>query len=472
MSTFFKLSVLSILCMLLWTHIPAYAMPENASSDYPQATVSSTNKLNIRSGPNKTYGVVGQLMPSEVVRVISIDNASDGWIEICTQSGVKGYVAQSYLSGTYITDLGKTDTKVTYYDSYSDSPFFVHWYLSLYLYIFDLSSTFSLALLLFICGIEVFLIIWLKRIYHFEGTSPVTAYVVLAVSTILTLPGVFIYSSALQRGSWGIIVYVLMLLSTGCLMLHSAWRIKLCGMHLGRQRNYDSNNYQIGRWLGNILWLALLIPFAKIWWNICDVDFNNVYHISNGFFIMLFTLCCMTALNLLISKLVWPRVVVRYLFHVANQGVVYIMSLVFIWGIMSYEYKVLKYGLYGINFVFGIILIIFLGILTFGLVINTINECRCANCHSYNTDQTGLTDLGNVSRISTKWESISDSSVNRRYRDSIVSDPKRQVRTTEIVSLWKTHHTCFDCSNSWDMDHEETVGSSSRTLKKEWTEYS
>lgn len=471
MPTFFKVSVLSILCILLWTNMPAYAVPENVPSDYPQATVSSTNKLNIRSGPNKTYSVVGQLMPSEVVRVISIDNASDGWIEICTQSGVKGYVAQSYLSGTYITDFGKSDSRVAYYDRYSDSPFFVHWYLSLYLSIFNLSSTYSLALLLFMCCIEVFLIIWLKRIYDLE-TSPIIAYVVLAVSTILTLPGVFIYGSALQRGAWGIIVYALMLLSTGCLMLHSAWRIKLCGMHQGRQRNYDSNHYQIGRWLGNILWLALLIPFAKIWWNICDVDFNNVYHIDNGFFSMLLALCCMTVLNLTISKLVWPRVVVRYLFHISNQGVVYIMSLIFIWGIMSYEYKVLKYGLYGINFVFAIILILLLGILTFGLVINTINECRCANCHSYNTDQTGLTDLGNVSRISTKWERISDSSVNRRCRDSIVSDAQRQVRTTEIVNLWKTHHTCFDCSNSWDMDHEATVGRSSRTLKKEWTEYS
>lgn len=464
----FKFSSQSTMCILLWMFVSTVTIASNSYDNYPQATVSSQSKLNIRSGPGKEFDVIGQLMPSEGVRVVDIDNAHDGWIGIYTQKGVKGYVSQSFLSGNYLAEFGNMNKNVESVNKYDN--ILLQWYHSFYLYLRGLGIGLSLAFLLLLYGIEVSLIILLKRIYGlYSNKSPLIAYIVLIIAATLTLPGIFIYKTDISHDTWSIIIYLLMLLSTGCLMLYAAWKIKLCGMDQGKWRNSKTWCYQTGRWIGNILWLLMLVPFAKIWLEYCNDNWPYVV-VKNSFGSMLLTIGIMAVINFIISGLVWPFCIVRYLFHTANQGIVYIMSFILVWGIVFYEYRIIYRGFYGLNFFFALILFVLLGLFTIGFAWNTITSRRCKNCHSFNTGETGSTELGNIQRISSSWQDVDPSSVKRRY-DSVVGDAKRQVETIKNVRRWRTNHTCFNCSNDWDMDHEETVGESSRTRRTEWKEY-
>ena len=49
---------------------PGIIHAEEAVGKYPEATVTSTKKLNMRSGPGTGYGIVHQLNPQESVYVI------------------------------------------------------------------------------------------------------------------------------------------------------------------------------------------------------------------------------------------------------------------------------------------------------------------------------------------------------------------------------------------------------------------
>lgn len=470
MNTLVQKSIRYVLCILL----ASVSLLTFAGSDYdnnPQAIVSSKSKLNVRSGPGTNFNVVGQLSPGETVYVTNIDNTSNGWTEIRTQTGVKGYVSDSYLSGNYVSAMNSAPSQRNYDDMIGAPPFSsVH--SSFYASLLRMDHSLALIFLLIVCMIETGIIIWLNRKYtSFRRISPLTAYIVLILSAILTLPAVPLYDYAIQQGTWAIIVFSLMLLSTGCLMLHSAWRIKLCGMYMGKRRQYDSNNFQAGRWIGNILWFIILIPFANIWWDICDVSRSNYYHTGNSFGNMLLTLLCMVAVNLVFIKFVWSRIIVKYLFHIANQGIVHIMSFILCCGILSYEYSMIDYNFKGIIFFFAIAIYIPVLVGTFGYAWSSITEHRCANCHSYSTRQTGFTDLGNTYRKSKNWEDINESAINRRISGSTVTDARKLVSTTETVNHWRTHHTCYNCSNTWDMDYEATVDKSSRGLKKKWTEH-
>lgn len=61
----------------------------------------NTKTLNIRESAGKQYNAVGQINKGDKVTAIS---ESDGWTQIETKNGTKGYVATKYLSSTIETE--------------------------------------------------------------------------------------------------------------------------------------------------------------------------------------------------------------------------------------------------------------------------------------------------------------------------------------------------------------------------------
>ena len=60
-----------------------------------QTKYINANNLNVRSGPSKNHNVIETIPFGQKVTVLSVIN---GWSEIETEDGLKGYVFTSYLS--------------------------------------------------------------------------------------------------------------------------------------------------------------------------------------------------------------------------------------------------------------------------------------------------------------------------------------------------------------------------------------
>lgn len=464
----FVFHVIFVLSVFLSSNINmAFAMEEDDS----KAIVISQGKLNVRSGPDTTFGLVTQLNPSEEVTVIGTDNISEGWVKIRSSSGFVGYVSSKYLEGDFSNVSRNAELESD--DFYRDVfvlPFSIK-YSHIFSYFYSMGFQRFLVIISFVFLIQILLILWLRNYYSglHSSRSPVWAYMFMFVGAFLTLPGLFMYKYAIYNGETAIIVYLLMLLSTGCLMLHSAWQIKLCGMYNGIRKVEGSPHYQVGRWIGNILWLLLLLPFAKIWWHICDK--MDVINVGDGFGVMLLTMLIIGLINFLIVRFVWPHFFVRFLFQTANQGIVHTMSFILCYGILSYEYDIIYHNFDFITFFFALCIYLIIISVTIAFAWSTITVYRCANCHSFNTAEVGFTDLGTVYRTDSNWENIDGSAVRQRISGSVVTDARRLVCTTKEVSRWRTHHKCYHCSRNWNIDHEMTVGKTSQTVKKEWTEH-
>ncbi|WP_417250789.1 SH3 domain-containing protein [Celeribacter sp.] len=58
--------------------------------------VVSANRVNVRAGPSTGYGVVGQVLKADIVRVVS--NPYSEWVKILVEGdGVEGYMAARFL---------------------------------------------------------------------------------------------------------------------------------------------------------------------------------------------------------------------------------------------------------------------------------------------------------------------------------------------------------------------------------------
>ena len=64
---------------------------------YAMAVSDAVGGLNVRSGPDTSYGIVGTLAPSQMVLVLS---QSGGWHEVLCNGTLTGYVSGKYLSST------------------------------------------------------------------------------------------------------------------------------------------------------------------------------------------------------------------------------------------------------------------------------------------------------------------------------------------------------------------------------------
>ena len=74
---------------------------EPTTPETPSETTTATvnaDELNVRSGKGTDTSIVGTLQNGEIVTVL--DNSDVGWVKIKTASGLEGYVAREYLTGT------------------------------------------------------------------------------------------------------------------------------------------------------------------------------------------------------------------------------------------------------------------------------------------------------------------------------------------------------------------------------------
>lgn len=463
---FSQVVLLCFCCLLFCVQVTHATEKGNVS----KAIVSSESKLNMRSGPGKNYEVVMQLKPAEVVEVVDSVYVSEGWIRVCSQSGSEGYVSSSYLTVCSESTEGLSDE---YGDDLISVPAFASWHVSFYLWLFSLEKTTALLILLGIAIIQALVILWLRRYYmRSMSASAFPAYLLTFVGSLFTIPGLFVYRYTHFREEWGVILCLLMLLSTGCLMLYAAWRVKLCGMYKGIRRLDNSPHYQIGRWMGNILWFLLLIPFAKAWWGFCDPMWgSNVPDVDNSFGSMVVAMSVIGAVNFVIVRWVWPHVLVRFLFQTANQGIVHIMSFILCYGILRFDYNVMDRNFEGIIFFLSLCIFLPVIMMTLAYAWSSVTESRCANCHSFCTEQTGYSDLGYEYRMDTDWKDMDNSKINPRIQGAFVTDAKKKVLTVKKVNKWKTHHTCYNCSNQWEIEREMEVGRSEQVMKKKWTEH-
>ena len=89
---------------IILTNISTVIHAEETTSNYQEAIVTSTNKLNMRSGPGTSYDIVHQLNPQESVYIMEADSTLEGWTEVSTKDNIKGYVSSKYIREPIITN--------------------------------------------------------------------------------------------------------------------------------------------------------------------------------------------------------------------------------------------------------------------------------------------------------------------------------------------------------------------------------
>ena len=82
---------------LTGTETPSEPTTPETPSETTTATVNA-DVLNVRSGKGTDTSIIGTLQNGEIVTVL--DNSDAGWVKIRTASGLEGYVAREYLTGT------------------------------------------------------------------------------------------------------------------------------------------------------------------------------------------------------------------------------------------------------------------------------------------------------------------------------------------------------------------------------------
>lgn len=460
--------IICLVISILMLAVPGIIHAEEATSDYPEAIVTSTNKLNMRSGPGTGYDIVHQLNPQESVYVMKADSALEGWTEVLTKDNIKGYVSSKYLSEHQSSQtISSTEFDDKFYKTLANvlSPL-TYLFTVCYLYLIEASTVTIIIIFTLIGLLEAGLIYLLKKKYSspFYNSAKPAAWT-LVITFLLTRP-IYNISMTYTISKWDMLISVLMLLSTSCLMLHAAWRIQQCGMIMGWKINPKSRKYNTGRWIGNILWGLLLIPIGKTWFALWE-DFY--YRIPDGWGYWALMFLGFLVVNLCIAYQVWPFIV-KYLFHIANQGIVHIMSILMIGGIAYAEYHILGCSYEGLKFWIGLFVLFLLTVNTYGWLWYYIKEHRCANCHRFAGICTAVKELGITRQVSQRTESENPWNINQHNYNAIVVDAEKTTETTTFIRHWVTYHQCTNCFNEWEVHHSEIMGEYTRVIEQKWTE--
>lgn len=460
--------IICLVISILMLAVPGIIHAEEATSDYPEAIVTSTNKLNMRSGPGTGYDIVHQLNPQESVYVMKADSALEGWTEVLTKDNIKGYVSSKYLSEHQSSQtISSTEFDDKFYKTLANvlSPL-TYLFTVCYLYLIEASTVTIIIIFTLIGLLEAGLIYLLKKKYSspFYNSAKPAAWT-LVITFLLTRP-IYNISMTYTISKWDMLISVLMLLSTSCLMLHAAWRIQQCGMIMGMKINPKSRKYNTGRWIGNILWGLLLIPIGKTWFALWE-DFY--YRIPDGWGYWALMFLGFLVVNLCIAYQVWPFIV-KYLFHIANQGIVHIMSILMIGGIAYAEYHILGCSYEGLKFWIGLFVLFLLTVNTYGWLWYYIQEHRCANCHRFAGICTAVKELGITRQVSQRTESENPWNINQHNYNAIVVDAEKTTETTTFIRHWVTYHQCTNCFNEWEVHHSEIMGEYTRVIEQKWTE--
>ena len=454
---------------IILTNISTVIHAEETTSNYQEAIATSTNKLNMRSGPGTSYDIVHQLNPQESVYIMEADSTLEGWTEVSTKDNIKGYVSSKYISEsqssqieTYTTDF---DDKFYKTLGYMFSPL-THVFTACYLYLVEASPIIVIVIFVLIGLLEARLIYLLRKKYQnplYNSVKP--AVWTLIITFLLTRP-IYNISMTYSIGKWNMLIAILMLLSTSCLMLHAAWRIQQCGMTPGWKIKNNSRKYNTGRWIGNILWGLLLIPIGKAWFKLWEEFY---YRIPDSWGYWVFMFLGFLVINMCIAYLVWPFIV-KHLFHIANQGIVQIMSILMLGGIAYAEYHILGCSYKGFKFWIGLFILFILTVNTYGRLWCYILEHRCPYCHHFAGICTAVKELGVTREVSQHTESENPWNINQHNYNAIIVDTEKTTEKTTFIRHWVTFHQCTHCFNEWEVHHSEIIGEYTRVIEQKWTE--
>lgn len=466
-------NLLNFLWLLLFLLIPMAANADAQYSIEPTAKVISSKKLNMRSGPGTNYGVIYQLAPGSYVSVIDTAYTYRGWTEVRTQNGIRGYVADSYLSADYrfgFDDNPQEDSGFKFSLPRLDT--LAKYHKLLYHKLLDLELSKALMWLLIPAFLALGLILGMKWAYLDYDLGPEFAYIVLFFSSVITLPMLVFFEAAFVEGWSSAAVYYSMLFPMTCLMLHAAWRVKLCGMSYGRhikESGWGYFHFQMGRGLANIFTLIVLCAYINLGNHLIDLLPVRYDFMRQTFWHLLLSLIVLSVIVSLYYRCVWPFIV-QYLLQSVNQSIVYIMSLLVSAGMIKYLYDVFYANTFNLSFIFTMCYFYVVALFLLAKPITIINSRRCARCHSFSTTWTGREDLGYETKVKTYWRDIDEKYIDRRISHSEIEDPQELVERTEVEHQWNDNFRCYNCDNEWSIFGSKTVSRSYKPLKREWTE--
>ncbi len=450
----------------------------DSSDDAYVKEVTPTTIVNLRTGPGQGHGKVRGLHPGEKLVVVGSDG--EEWIEVTTSGGEKGYVASKYLEETGYKESGQNlssgvyhgvdETAYTPHLRYKDGSL-----MSDYVRFVFTDSGFIFILILF--AIQYGVCFWLKKCYNFRQYMPmyerksagwgIFAVIVSAAFTIFQIISIF---SVREGASSNDFVFSMMILSSGLIMATVPWRLKISGyrnIHCMSSGAEDSRA-DWGGTLGTWMWTILIIPLAVFY--IQSFRYIRISFDDDSFFGMVWTMAMFLLFTWVFCKYFWTYVVVKYMFKSMNSVLLGIVNCIMGWGIAILGYDMCGSSFNGIFYIISLWLLVLILMIDLGSVLTTVNEKRCGNCHTFEGKYTGTTDLGSSYRTEYDWKNGSDSMINRRHENSVISENRRLVRTTKRVDKWKTHHHCPNCYNDWDIDNSSETTVASNTVERRWKE--
>lgn len=451
-----------------------------SKSDEKQTIGVPNTIVNVRTGPGTNYDIVKGITPDDTALILS--GQGEEWLYVSVNNGkFEGYVAAQYLdlfettadeASTYSTSSTASSNNFAAspkfridkpsYDILAAWPMFV---LN--------TKNAGFVTVLIILGIAIGLCVWLKKRYDYRQNTRYEAkptgigYLVIFISMILTIFQIVCIFHVRDGGSDRDFAFALMILSTGIPMATIPWRIRLSGLINVRDRAYSSR-VEWGEKLGVIGWVILLFPLSVF--HLQSASYQNLDMGDDTFSGMLFTLGAYALVSWAFVRFFWPYVVVKHLFKSMNSKVLCILNIVLALGIALYGYRMCDQTFTGLTFIVSLWLLVLISMVILMVPINIINEKRCGNCHNFDGQYEGSTDMGSTFKTDLDWKNASASSINPKHSGAYVSDARRLVRTTTRVDKWKTHHSCPYCYEQWDLDHEDRTEVGSETIKKKWKE--
>lgn len=471
-----------LLCLLLALAI-FWGCEKQPSGTEQREIAVPTAVVNLRTGPGTSHGIVKGLTPKDTTYIIS--GQGEKWLYVkCSGSHHEGYVSSKYMEISK-TSVSTPDPKssTAYNKSVASASFFGSpindgngsgsllkaWPR------FILNSGWpGLITVFLLLGLSVGICTWLKKRYNYQielrlyKTYPAApAYAVVFISMALTLWQILAIFSVRDGASDNDFIYSLMIISTGIPMATIPWRIRISSLWTIRDRS-ESGRYVWGGRIGVLGWIILLFPLCIFY--LQSASYNDLNMKSDSFSGMLFTLGFFFGISWVFARFFWPLVIVKYLFKSMNSTLLGILNVVLVLGIGIYGFKMCDQTFSGLTYVVSLWALWLIMMVILMAPINVINERRCGNCHNFEGQYEGSTDLGSSYETDTDWESTSDSNITARHSGAIISDARRKVRTTTRIDKWKTHHSCPYCYEEWDLDHENRTEVGRETLERRWTE--
>lgn len=464
-----------LLSLVLISLSSSLCLAENFNVGDPSAPnaieSTSSKKVNIRSHAGIGYDIVDQLNPGQIAWAVGNKFASDGWIEINTGK-THGYVSKDYIRGingdylSYLSNPEAFDNKTS--RKSSSGSLFDDFQIRLY-DIFEYYNSFPYWVMLIMTAIliacQVFVILWLKNRYYFHR-NPFILYLIIIPSLFLTACVLLMEPEARREASGSCYAWYLLLACVMPLAVHSCWRLEQNGKIRNRQKIDGCYDATIGKALGILLWMGAVLPMLGAMIYVEEDTFDLIYnfHIPDTTMAMLITMVVITGINYGISMgWLW---LASATMHTLSNFSLYLVSAAVAIVVVKADITILD-DFNGFTFLFALLLMVpSLGF--FAGTFANIRAFRCANCHHFAGEETGVTDGGYSTHTSDSWHDIADSSI---HSSNVVKNARELRRTYTTMHNWTNHYECEYCSQRWSIDHSEEVHSETHALKRKWDEY-